>query len=250
MSQVVLIDDVRSFRDRRECLVARTAAYGVALLQTLYVSKQRIDELWLDHDLGRDDTIWPVVRLLEDAALAGRVWDIGVVKIHAARSGPAHRMGISLRRAGYATDRVVDLRVFRVRRATGDAWQAEGDEGWESIHAQLFAASEGDSAFIQWKKGSTGATIARRYSARRNAARAEWCSTHGEQPDAWPLGHPPVLLRLPDALLVACVRCDWVDSRPRSISEARTSAETHASAAQDSDTAANALVALLARVWT
>jgi len=29
-------------------------------------------ELWLDHDLGGDDdTIWPVIRLLEGSALRG-----------------------------------------------------------------------------------------------------------------------------------------------------------------------------------
>lgn len=108
--KVVLIDDVRSFRDGRPCLVARSSAAGVELLHSL--RGQRIGELWLDHDLVGDDTIWPVIRLLEDASLAHEPFDIGLVPVHASRSGPVHRMGISLRRAGYATTRHVDLTTF------------------------------------------------------------------------------------------------------------------------------------------
>lgn len=106
----VLIDDVRSFRDGRTCFIARSSAAGVELLTTLRGS--RIDDLWLDHDLVGEDTIWPVIRLLEDAYLDGRTFDVGLVHIHTSRSGPAHRMGISLRRAGYRTDRSVNLRLW------------------------------------------------------------------------------------------------------------------------------------------
>jgi hypothetical protein len=66
----------------------------------------------LDHDLVGDDTIWPVVRLLEDASLAGRPFDVGTVHVHASRSGPAHNMLVSLRRAGYTASRPSDPRVF------------------------------------------------------------------------------------------------------------------------------------------
>lgn len=108
---VVLVDDVRSFRDERACRVARTSSSGVALLHEL--REQRIDHLWLDHDLAAEDTIWPVVRLLEDAALAGHPFDVGKVHVHAARSGPAHQMMVSLRRAGYDVERSTDLRLWR-----------------------------------------------------------------------------------------------------------------------------------------
>jgi len=106
----VLIDDVRSFRDARPALVARTSAAGVVLLESLRPTL--IQDLWLDHDLGGEDTIWPVLRLLEDASLRGSPFDIGTVRIHAARSGPAHRMGVSLRRAGYRAERSTDLRLW------------------------------------------------------------------------------------------------------------------------------------------
>jgi hypothetical protein len=80
--RVVLIDDLRTFTDGRSAQVARTSADGIALLG-LYQS-QRLDELWLDHDLGGDDTIWPVIEILERAAFAGHPFDISVIYIHSA----------------------------------------------------------------------------------------------------------------------------------------------------------------------
>ena len=106
----VLIDDTREFRDGRRRPVARSSADGVALL--LELRDQHIAHLWLDHDLGGDDTIWPVVRLLEDAHLQGTPFDIGLVHIQASRSGPAHRLAVSLRRAGYPTERPTDPRLW------------------------------------------------------------------------------------------------------------------------------------------
>jgi hypothetical protein len=101
----VLVDDVRSFRDGRECMIARTSASAVRLLRSL--APQRIDELWLDHDLVGDDTIWPVVELLITRPL-----EVGAVVVHAARSGPAMRVVAALRAAGYAVRRDYDLRIW------------------------------------------------------------------------------------------------------------------------------------------
>lgn len=106
----VLIDDVRRFRDDRSCLVARTSADGVALLERL--RDRHIDHLWLDHDLIGDDTIWPVIRLLEGASLAGRRFDVGMAHVHAARAGPAQKVVVSLRRAGYPVKISTDLRMW------------------------------------------------------------------------------------------------------------------------------------------
>ncbi len=74
---VILIDDLRSFVDGRSAEVARTSAAGVKLLHRCH--GQRVDELWLDHDLGGEDTIWPVVEVLERAAFDERPFDIGVM---------------------------------------------------------------------------------------------------------------------------------------------------------------------------
>jgi hypothetical protein len=96
---ILLIDDMRSFLDGRAAQVARTSAAGVEALQRL--GTERLDELWLDHDLGGDDTIWPVIELLERAAFEGHPFDIGVVYIHSANPAGAARMVQALDRWGY-----------------------------------------------------------------------------------------------------------------------------------------------------
>ena len=106
----LLIDDVRYFRDGRPCLVARSSADGVRLLETH--SCAQIDNLWLDHDLVGHDDIWPVMRLLEDAALRGAPLNIGMVHVHASRSLARHQMMITLRRSGYTATRSTDLGMW------------------------------------------------------------------------------------------------------------------------------------------
>lgn len=101
----VLVDDVRGFRDHRPCTVARSSAEGVALLRSL--AGQRIDELWLDHDLVGDDTVWPVVEELRATS-----YDVGAVIVHASRSGPAVRVAQALRAAGYSVSRSYDLTLW------------------------------------------------------------------------------------------------------------------------------------------
>lgn len=105
---IVLIDDLRSFGDGRVAEVARTSAAGVELLGRL--RGRRIDELWLDHDLGDDDTIWPVVEVLERAAFQERPLDVGVVVVHSANPAGVARMVQALRRWDYPV-RVVDCRA-------------------------------------------------------------------------------------------------------------------------------------------
>ncbi|MFC6568948.1 cyclic-phosphate processing receiver domain-containing protein [Actinoplanes utahensis] len=96
---VILVDDLRSFADGRPTEVARTSAEGVALLTAH--RDRRIDELWLDHDLGGDDTIWPVVEVLERAAFEERPYDIGLIRVHSSNPAGAARMRRSLDRWGY-----------------------------------------------------------------------------------------------------------------------------------------------------
>ncbi|MFG2720153.1 cyclic-phosphate processing receiver domain-containing protein [Streptomyces sp. NPDC048416] len=77
---VLGIDDLRVLP--RATRVARTSAQGIELLREHRESY--IDELWLDHDLGGDDSIMPVVTLLEEAAFHGRPFRIGAVLVHSA----------------------------------------------------------------------------------------------------------------------------------------------------------------------
>jgi hypothetical protein len=97
--RVVLVHDLRSFADGRSADVARTSAAGVAVLQRY--RDERVDELWLDHDLGENDTIWPVVEVLERAAFEGRPVDVGVVYVHSANPTGAAKVALVLRRWGY-----------------------------------------------------------------------------------------------------------------------------------------------------
>lgn len=94
-----MIDDLRSFIDGRTAQVARTSAAGVELLSRY--RDLRLDELSLDHDLGQDDTIWPVVEVLERAAFEERPFDIGVIIIHSANPTGAAKIAQVLRRWGY-----------------------------------------------------------------------------------------------------------------------------------------------------
>ena len=107
----VLIDDARSFRDERLCLVARSSRAGVRLLADLHGT--RIDALWLDHDLASGDTIWPVIRLLGTAATDGHPYDIGVIHLHASHHRHAHEMAEALHGAGYVTERSLSPGVWR-----------------------------------------------------------------------------------------------------------------------------------------
>ncbi|MFI7304692.1 cyclic-phosphate processing receiver domain-containing protein [Micromonospora aurantiaca] len=96
---ILLVDDLRSFVDGRRAAIARTSAAGAELLERH--RDGHIDELWLDHDMGGDDTVWPVVEILERAAFENRPFDIGVVHVHSSNPGGAAKIAQVLRRWGY-----------------------------------------------------------------------------------------------------------------------------------------------------
>jgi hypothetical protein len=97
--RIILVDDLRSFVDGRAAEVVRTSAAAVELLGRC--RDGRVDQLWLDHDLGGDDTVWPVVEVLERAAFDGRPFDIGAVHVHSANPAGAAKVAQVLRRWGY-----------------------------------------------------------------------------------------------------------------------------------------------------
>ncbi|MFE5325381.1 cyclic-phosphate processing receiver domain-containing protein [Embleya sp. NPDC056575] len=85
--------------------IARTSADGIRLL---HEHRDRyVEELWLDHDLGGDDSILPVLTVLEEAAFDGRPFRIGTIFVHSANPTGAEAVVRSLTRWNY-----------RVRRAT------------------------------------------------------------------------------------------------------------------------------------
>ncbi len=71
----------------------------------------RIDELWLDHDLGYCpehgvETIMPVVTILEKAAFEGHPYDIGKIWVHTANPGAQLTMVRSLTARGYNVEAI------------------------------------------------------------------------------------------------------------------------------------------------
>ncbi|MEN2423712.1 cyclic-phosphate processing receiver domain-containing protein [Streptomyces rimosus] len=74
------IDDLRPLPGVTR--IARTSREGIQLLEEHRDSF--IDELWLDHDLGGDDSILPVVTVLEEAAFSGQPFHIGTIFVHSA----------------------------------------------------------------------------------------------------------------------------------------------------------------------
>ena len=94
----VLIDDARAFRDGRAALVARSSREVLALLESL--GRWRIDDLWLDHDLGGDDTIRPVVDLMVQLANTEMAMNVGRIHIHTANVGAGIWMRAQLEAAG------------------------------------------------------------------------------------------------------------------------------------------------------
>jgi hypothetical protein len=100
---VVLIDDLRSFRDGRPAEVFRTSADAVRFLRAL--GDRRIEELWLDHDLGGEDSIRPVALHLEEQAFLGTPVDVSFVYVHSANPPAADSVLQGLRRYGYRAAR-------------------------------------------------------------------------------------------------------------------------------------------------
>ncbi|MFI5641598.1 cyclic-phosphate processing receiver domain-containing protein [Streptomyces goshikiensis] len=95
------IDDLRPLP--RATRIARTSREGIQLLEEHRDSF--IDELWLDHDLGGDDTIMPVVTLMEEAAFNGQPFQIGAVFVHSANPIGAATVVRSLARWSYRVQR-------------------------------------------------------------------------------------------------------------------------------------------------
>jgi hypothetical protein len=112
---VLLVDDVRRFRDGRECVVARTPDEALDALRSHAV----LDELWLDFDLGRHRDgrrrdVMPVVAELGRAARAGSPYAIERIFIHS--TNPAGALAIR---------RVLEAVGYEVQRHHAPIWRHE-----------------------------------------------------------------------------------------------------------------------------
>ena len=114
---VILLDDVRRFRDGRPALVVRSSSEALALLQS--IGPQLIDELWLDYDLVRGDTAQPVVDHLVALAADGSPLNVSRIEVHSSNAREGHRICDELCRAGYNARRNFAARLWIHDWSTG-----------------------------------------------------------------------------------------------------------------------------------
>jgi len=103
----VLVDDVRSFLDAQPCVVHRNSADAVIGLRGLAGAG---DELWLDHDLGGEDTVRPVLALLDELDHAGRRLAVTRAVIITSNPVGGNVTRLALTRLGYDHERLYSLR--------------------------------------------------------------------------------------------------------------------------------------------
>lgn len=88
-------------------------------------------------------------------------------------------------------------------------WSAGAQNSWGPYWDAMFTPSE-VPAWIDWKRGSTGVNIARRYWDEREYLRRTYESVHGTDPEAWPSRHPGVVLNaVRSGGYAACLGCQW-----------------------------------------
>lgn len=107
---ILLIDDLRDFLvpdTDTEITIARTSQQALDIL----AQKNDWDELWLDHDLGGDDTIMVIVDYLSEKAFLDEPVNVGMVFIHTSNPVGRKQMKLTLDRYGYNT-RLVDAEQF------------------------------------------------------------------------------------------------------------------------------------------
>ena len=101
---ILVIDDLRSFPFH--ATYARTSAQGLVALDAV----DRLDELYLDHDLGGDDTIMLCVDYLMERAYFGNPLPIGRVTVHTSNPPGAETIMRSL--SQYYRCRRVDAKML------------------------------------------------------------------------------------------------------------------------------------------
>ena len=89
MYSVVVLDDERRFNPDRDSTLNVEIDYFVSSASCLDFLSRRglstpLDELWLDHDLGGDDTSRPLVMEMASDAFWQHPWSVNTVYIHTA----------------------------------------------------------------------------------------------------------------------------------------------------------------------
>ena len=105
--KVLLVDDLRNFRDGRKSVIARNSVEALAILN----SDNVWDEIWLDHDLGivdsiGIDTIMSVVDFMCEQAYNETPVEVATVYVHTSNPVGAKQIMSSLQNYGYNVIRV------------------------------------------------------------------------------------------------------------------------------------------------
>jgi hypothetical protein len=106
---ILLIDDLRTPEQLglpADTIVARTSEAGIDMFWEAYGccdSSIPWDEIWLDHDLGPDDDIWPVISEMERGVQYGEML-AKKVYVHSQNPVGKARMIQALRASGYEVE--------------------------------------------------------------------------------------------------------------------------------------------------
>lgn len=107
---VVLVDDRRTFQDKRVHAVVRTSQDAIRLLWEIHSLDIEIDELWLDHDLGleSESDIGAVLEVLEQTAANSDPLKVKQIFAHSANPYGREMMVRCLAARGYSVVEWVD----------------------------------------------------------------------------------------------------------------------------------------------
>lgn len=101
-------------------------------------------------------------------------------------------------------------------RKPSTQWATGDSGGWGPYWRALFPPAE-VTAWIDYKRGSSGVNVARRFWEQREYLRRTYESVFGPDPEAWPSRHPGVVLdAVPSISHAACLGCQWFEPRGHS----------------------------------
>ncbi len=102
MRNILFVDDERDYPvelNGRNVITVRTSAMALELLK----GSAFYAEIWLDHDLGGDDTTMPIVDWLAEQAFLGEPYPVDCIVIHTANPVGQKNIERTLRRWDYPT---------------------------------------------------------------------------------------------------------------------------------------------------
>lgn len=78
---ILVVDDMRIFPDKVRDNIVFHALSSEAAIKFLEENFNLTSEIWLDHDLGGDDTVVPVINWLEEKAIQGKADHLCCIRV-------------------------------------------------------------------------------------------------------------------------------------------------------------------------